>query len=111
MGLANTTYDIEGNGFWMATEEAVDQTHLASTEPDPMLSTLDDFEAALHWEGKKEIDLKVNLGEEKWIGAIIAPVDEDSHLHVELYDFGATQHISLYKTDFTSYSPLMPLIS
>jgi hypothetical protein len=29
VGSANLTYDSEGNGFWMATEEAVDRMHLA----------------------------------------------------------------------------------
>jgi len=27
---------------------------------------------------------------------------------VELFDLGTTRHISLYKADFTTYSPLMP---
>ena len=80
MGLANTIYNIEGDGFWMATEEAVDQMHLASMEPDPMLGTPDDFEAMPHWEGEEEIDLGVDLGEEELIGAVITPVNKDSCL-------------------------------
>ena len=64
----------------MATEEAVDRTHLASTESDPMLGAPDDFEAAPHQEGEEEIDLGVNLGEEELIRAVITPVDEDSRL-------------------------------
>ena len=110
VGLVNTIYDIEGDGFWMATEEAVDQMHLASMELDPMLGTPDDFEATPHREGEEEIDLGVDLGEEKLIGAVITPVNEDSHLQVKLYNSGATQHISPYKTNFTSYSPLSPPI-
>ena len=110
VGLVNTIYDIKGDGFWMATEEAIGRTHLASTEPDPMLGVPDDFEAALHREGEEEIDLRVDLGEEELIGAVITLVDDDSCLRVELYDSGATQHISPYKTDFTSYSPLSPPI-
>jgi hypothetical protein len=34
VGLANLTYDSEGDGFWMATEKAVDRMHLAIAEPD-----------------------------------------------------------------------------
>src|ERR1700747_62589 len=37
VGSANVAYDFEGDGFWMATEEAVDRTNLVSAEPDPML--------------------------------------------------------------------------
>ena len=108
VGLVNTIYDFKGDGFWMATEEAIDRAHLASTEPDPMLGVPDDFEATLHQEGEEEINLRVDLGEEELIGAVITLVDDDSRLRVELYDSSATRHISPYKTDFTSYSPLSP---
>ena len=90
----------------MAVDEAVNRTHLVSAEPDPMLGALDDIEDAPHREGEDEIE----LGEEEWIGAIITPVDEDNRTRVELYDSGATRHISPYKSDFTSYSPLSPPI-
>ncbi len=48
--------------------------------------------------------------EEDWIGAIItqANENEDNRVCVELYDSGATCHISPYKSDFTSYAPLSP---
>ena len=106
VGSANAViHNFEGDGFWMATEEAPDHTHLASTEPDPMLGTTNDNDA-LHCEGE-EID---NLGIDDWFRAIITLADEDHRMHVELYDSGATRHISPYKSDFTSYSPLTPPI-
>src|SRR5258708_2039381 len=48
--------------------------------------------------------------EEDWIGAIItqANENEDNRVCVELYDSGATCHISPYKSDFISYAPLSP---
>jgi hypothetical protein len=105
VGSANVVYDIEGDGFWMATEEAVDRTHLASAEPDPLLSALDDTEVAPHREGEE-----IESSTEEWIGAVITPADEDNRVRVELYDSGATRHISPYKSDFTSYVPLVPPI-
>src|SRR6202789_865381 len=43
-------------------------------------------------------------------GQVITPGDDDIQIHVELYDSGATRHISPYKSDFTSYAPLAPPI-
>jgi hypothetical protein len=40
--------------------------------------------------------------------AIITPVEEGTSPQVELYDSGATHHISPYKSDFTSYISLSP---
>jgi hypothetical protein len=48
VGSANLTYDSEGDGFWMATEEAIDRTHLAIAEPDPMLGAPDILKVAPH---------------------------------------------------------------
>jgi transposase InsO family protein len=103
----NLTYDSEGDGFWMATEEATDRTHLATTEPDPMLGTPDINEVAPH---REEEEVDIQLGEEEWIGAVIVPIEGDNHTRIELYNLGATRHISPYRSDFTSYSPLSPPI-
>jgi hypothetical protein len=103
VGSANVVYNIEGDGFWMATEEAINHMHLVSVEPDPLLSTLDDTKVAPHWKGEE-----IELSTEEWIGAVITPADEDNHVRIELYDSGTTQHISPYKSDFTSYVPLVP---
>ena len=105
VGSANVIYDFDGDGFWMATEEAADRTHLASAEPDPMLGMSDEIEDLPHREGE---DIELEEGE--WAGAVITPGDEDSRVRVELYDSGATQHISPYKSDFISYAPLAPPI-
>lgn len=40
--------------------------------------------------------------------AAITAADEDDGKQVELYDSGATRHISANKVDFTSYAPLSP---
>jgi hypothetical protein len=106
VGSANLTYDSEGDGFWMAIEEAVDQTHLATAEPDPMLGALDILEVAPH----REEEIEIELGEEEWIGAAITPTKGDNHVRVELYDSGATRHITPHRDDFTTYSPLTPPI-
>lgn len=106
VGSANaiTAHDFEGDGFWMAEEEAVDPAPIVSTEPDPLLGVPDDIEDAPHREGEDMF-----LSEEEWIGAVITPGDEtDNRIRVELYDSGATRHISPYKSDFTSYAPLAP---
>ena len=102
----HTVYDIEGNGFWMATEEAADRMHLASIEPDPMLGATNVIKDTLHREGEKN----PVIGENEWIGAIITPIDQDNPICIELYDSDATWHISLYKSNFTSYLPLAPPI-
>ena len=106
VGSANIIYDIKGDGFWMATDEAIDCTHLVRMEPDPMLDAPDIADEAPHCEGEED----VWLDEGDLIEAVISPIDEDNRLCTELYDSGATRHISPYKSDFISYSPLAPPI-
>jgi len=45
---------------------------------------------------------------EEMAGATIMPMEEDTLPCTKLYISGALQHISLYKADFTSYTPLSP---
>jgi hypothetical protein len=45
---------------------------------------------------------------EEMAGAMITPCDDHNTPRVELYDSGATRHISPYKNDFTAYSLLSP---
>jgi hypothetical protein len=106
VGLANLTYDSEGDGFWMVTEEAIDQTHLATAEPDPMLGASNIFKVTLHREEK----VKIQLGEKEWITAVIIPIEGNNHICIELCNLGATWHITSYRSDFTTYSPLTPPI-
>jgi transposase InsO family protein len=95
--------DFEGDGFWMV-EEAVVPAPIVNTKPDPMLGAPDLIDNAPHQEGEEPF-----LSEEEWFGAVITPEDETyDRTHVELYDSGATRHISPYKSDFTSYAPLSP---
>src|SRR6266702_2189929 len=48
--------------------------------------------------------------EEEVAAAVITTVSDDRGERVELYDSGATRHISPYKSDFSSYTPLDPPI-
>src|SRR5258708_3686011 len=104
VGSANATviHDFEGDGFWMVEETAIDLAPLAIAEPDPLLGALDNPEAAPHWEGEE------TMLEEELAGAVITQVDEgeDNRIRVELYDSGATRHISPYRSDVISYAHL-----
>jgi hypothetical protein len=46
--------------------------------------------------------------EDETAAAVITPVSGNGGEHVELYDSGATRHISPYKSDFASYTTLDP---
>ena len=88
VGSANaiTAHNYEGDGFWMAEEEAVNPAPIVSAEPDPMLGAPNNFEDAPHLEGEEML-----LNEEEWFGVVITPAEEtDSHIRIELYDSGAT---------------------
>jgi hypothetical protein len=45
---------------------------------------------------------------EEIVTAAIAPGDEEHLPHIEIYNTGATRHISPYKADFSSYTTLSP---
>ena len=85
-------------------------------DPDPCLGDPDDLEGDapdelnFAWDGPDDW-LKEELSEtegEELVGAVITPSDEDNTSRVELYDSGATRHISPFKPDFTAYSLLSP---
>ena len=103
-------YDFDGDGFWMAKEEVTDEdlVCIISTKPDPLLGIPDD---AWHSEGEESSGFGLEP-EETDVGAVLTPAEEDhdTHIHTELYDLGTTHHISLYRTDFISYTPLTPPI-
>src|SRR5258707_4297286 len=106
VGSANAAvvHDFKGDGFWMVEETAINLAPLAIAEPDPLLGTLDNPKVAPHWEGEE------TMLEEELAGAVITHIEEskDNRIHVELYDSGATCHISPYRSDFISYAPLTP---
>ncbi len=108
VGAANamSAYDSEGDSFWMV--EDVDIAEHVSAEPDLMLDAEDNFDVVPDWEGEE--DTEDLFPSEEWAGAAITPVsnDEDNQTHIELYDSGVTCHISPYKSDFISYTPLSP---
>src|SRR6267154_2287203 len=61
VGSVNVIYDFEGDGFWMAINEAANRTNLVSVEPDPMLGTSNDIDDAQHREGEE-----IELDEGEW---------------------------------------------
>ena len=114
--------DIGGDGFWMAIEEGAPAQDI-STELDSLFDDLEQSEEVicahtkstemhLEWcspEGWVYNEWADPLFEEEEACAVIIPAtDKDSLTCTELYDSGATQHISPYKSDFSSYSPLSP---
>ena len=124
MGSANTVNakDNEGDRFWMADKE-MGPTHTESTVSDPPLraDSDDDLESTdiaivlcklNDWLEEEGEELQVM---EEMVGATITEYVEADTVetatdtpHVKLYDSGATRHISPYKDDFSSYSPLSP---
>ncbi len=118
VGSANAVveHDFEGDGFWMAEEEAVAPTLHIAADPDPCLEDPDDLEGdapdELHFTWDRPDDwLREETGEiegEELAGTVITPGEEDNTPRVKLYDSSATCHISPYKSDFTAYSQLSP---
>ena len=70
----------------MATEKAIDRTHLVYMKPDPMLGAPEIADETPHCEGEEV----VRLNEGDLIRAVISLIDEDNCLCTELYDSGAT---------------------
>ena len=106
MGSANaiTVRNFERDGFWMAEDEAINPAPNSSAKPDPMLGASNEISDMPH---QKEEDMSLN--KKVWFGVVITPGDEsDDRTCIKLYDSGSTQHISFYKSDFTSYAPLSP---
>ena len=99
-------YNFDGDRFWMAKVEVTDEdlAHIVSAKPDPLLGVPDD---AWHLEGEESSGFGLEL-EEIDIGVVLtlAEEDHDTCICTELYDLGTTCHISPYKTDFISYTPL-----
>ncbi len=119
VGLANTMveHNFKRDGFWMAEEEDMTPALTIRVDPDPCISDLDDTEAGpqnselcFTWDGPDNW-LCEESGEvegEEMAAAIITPCKDHNTPHVKLYNSGAIRHISPYKSDFTTYSPLMP---
>ena len=118
--------DANGDGFWMALEEDAPAQDI-SAEPDTLLDDPDKEQSEevacahtesedehLEWcapEGWVRDDWADPLFEEEEACAVIIPAtDKDSSTRTELYNSGATRHISPYKSDFSSYKPLSPPI-
>ena len=97
-------YDSKGDGFWMAVEPE-DQAQFVSTDPDLLLQEGEESD----WEFDDELgDWSSEEGDV--VAATISAADANSGVQVEMYDSGATHHISPFKDDFKSYLPLTPPI-
>ena len=119
IGSANAVaeHDFEGDGFWMAVEEDAPLHALTiGADPDPCIGDPDDDEGEAQneliftWDGPDDwlTEVSSKIEGEELAGAVITASEGDDSPHIELFDSGATRHISPYKGDFTSYSPLMP---
>jgi len=99
----------------MAEEVKVAPALTIGADPDPCLGDPDDFEGDapnelnFAWNGPEDWLMEdLSEIEEELAGAVITTCEEEDTPRVELYDSGATRHISPYKPNFTSYSPLTP---
>ena len=121
VGSANTVtgYDSEGDGFWMAVEFA-DCAHFLGADPDPLLPEGEEnampdagTATAFVWGDPFDWDSKSDLGdwpsnEGDMAAATITAADANHGTRIELYNTGATRHLSPFKSDFKTYSPLTP---
>ena len=112
VGSANVAIinNSDDRDFWAANAEIVD------LYDDPMMGKLEwsnkegyDPHAKgkgedVYWPNPKGIAWDI----EEMAGTTIMPTEEDTLPHTELYNSGVLQHISLYKADFTSYTPMSP---
>ena len=110
VGSANVITDLEGDGFWMAEEE----THapLVCAEPGPLVLTAEDELEDCAQAACMDLDLGC-APPDNWVlegetACAAAGATEDEADRVELYDSGATRHVTPFKSDFISYSPLNP---
>jgi transposase InsO family protein len=114
VGSANAVSDedVEGDGFFMALEgEAFARTIGADPDPDPLMSDEADSSDS---ESDEEEELP-DLVPADWLreteetaDAVIDPVQGGAVARTEVFDSGATRHISPYRDDFSTYSPLAP---
>jgi len=102
--------DVEGDGFFMAAQGEVHMCAIgADPDPDPLMSD-EDGHANLGDEGETPDQV---LGD--WLSeanetaaASIDSVQGSAVERMELFDSGATRHISPYRDDFATYAPLTP---
>ena len=123
VGSANavTGYDSEGDGFWMVVESE-DRAQPIGADPDPLLQEGEEnampdagTATAFVWGDPFDWDCEGDLGdwpseEGDMAAATITAADANQGARIELYDTGATRHISPFRSDFKSYSPIMPPI-
>jgi hypothetical protein len=126
VGSTNAVFDddSDSDGFCAAEEEEVITRDICAN-PDPYFDDLDsdddwdDVQAKVESTGEQSDELESiedgpdeldNEGEdhdiEETAVAVIAPADMDCTPRTKIYDSGASRHISPYKDDFTSYTPL-----
>src|SRR5712671_3306602 len=111
VGAANfvAADNIEGDGFWMAIE-GEEPAHAIGTDPDPFLGEEEehiDFEADNESVPDDDSDNWLCKMEET-AAAAITQESNSTAVRIELFDLGATRHISPYWDDFMTYSLLTP---
>ena len=124
VGSANavTGYDSEGDGFWTVVE-LEDQAQFVGADPDLWLGEGEETEEpnlgdnsptlGVVWGDPADWEFDDELGdwpneEGEDVAATITAADANSGVRVELYDSGATRHISPFKSDFKTYSTMTP---
>jgi gag-polypeptide of LTR copia-type len=108
VGAANTVTgdDVEGDGFFMAIKGEL-TAHTIGADPDPYINPDASWDVNNH--NKTSVASADWLQEGEDLAAMsITPVEEGAVAHVELFDSGASHHISPYRDDFTTYTPLAP---
>ena len=92
----------EPDPFMGASEQQEEEDARAEFESAEDIFACDESDSWMDKEGEDTAD------EGETAGAVITPMEEDLSPRTELYNSGATRHISPYKADFTSYKALSP---
>jgi len=77
-------------------------------DPDPLLGDNNNPSDSNSGEDAPDPEYNDWLSEMEEVAVVMNPEANSATVCTELYDSGTTQHISLYKADFTPYLPLNP---
>jgi hypothetical protein len=95
----------------MAEEEMTHAPNVCA-EPDPLVLTAKDAVEVPAQAACTDLDLRCTPPDdwlfEDELACMATDSNEDDGTHIELYDSGATRHITPFRDDFISYSPLNP---
>jgi hypothetical protein len=96
--------DSEHASSWSGSDS---ETWEAACADSPSLAEWEDLELQYPKSDEEPHTLAKSAGGAQ---AVITAVEEAKSAHVELYDSGATRHLSPYHEDFTTYRTLEPLL-